>query len=167
MRAVKNIFSQLHTFILWLLASAVLWGWIFTIVTETSPEKKVTVYCRVPAVADTDLAAALEEHMPDGLRMIKVHTFDYVMFSTDEFDRGDIFIVPASEDPAFVQDLLPLEGDQATQVYDAETGQGVAADYIQYGDEDYYLYLGSGSVHLADGAAAAVARELLALDQRR
>lgn len=163
MRAVKNIFSRLHLFVLWLLASAIFWGWIFTLVTDTVPAKKVTVYCRVPEVNDRAMAVALEENMPDGLRMIQVHPFDYVMFDTDAFDRGDVFIVPASEDPDFVQDLLPLEGAGETKVHDAETGAGAAASYIQYGDEDYYMYLGSGSVHLDDGAALAVAREILAL----
>lgn len=164
MRVLKNIFSQLHTFVLWLLASAIFWGWIFTFVTDTVPAKKVTVYCRVPAVQDTALAAALEQDMPEGLRMVKVHTFDYVMLDTASFDMGDIFIVPASEDPGFVQDLIPLEGDGGTKVYDAGTGEGAAMEYIQYGGEDYYLYLGSGSVHLDDGAARAVARALLALE---
>lgn len=163
MRVLKNIFSQLHTFVLWLLASALFWGWIFTFVTDTVPAKKVTVYCRVPAVQDTVLAAALEEDMPEGLRMIQVHTFDYVMFDTGAFDRGDIFIVPASEDADLVRELVPLEGEQGTKVYDAAAGEGVATEYIQYGDEDYYLYLGSGSAHLDDGAAQAVARELLAM----
>ena len=164
MRVVKNIFSQLHTFVLWLLVSALFWGWIFTFVTDTSPEKKVTVYCRVPAVEDTAMAAALERDMPEGLRMVKVHSFDYVMFGTDAFDRGDVFIIPASEDPDFVKDLLPLEGEQGTEIYDAGTGEGAATAYIQYGDEDYYIYLGSGSVHLEDGAALAVARAILALE---
>ena len=109
------------------------------------------------------LPAALEEDMPEGLRMIKVHSFEYVMFGTDEFDRGDVFIVPASEEADFVKDLLPVEGDQPAKVYDAAAGKGVATDYIQYGDEDYYMYLGSGSVHLEDGAALAVARAILAM----
>ena len=97
--------------------------------------------------------------------MVQVHTFDYVMFGTDAFDRGDVFIVPASEDADFVKDLLPLEeGQGGVKVYDAATGEGAATGYIQYGDEDYYMYLGSGSVHLDDGAALAVARQILAMD---
>lgn len=163
MRVLKNIFAQLHSFVLWLMASALIWGWIFTLVTDTVPAKKVTIYCRVPAVADVDLAAALETSMPEGLRMIKVHSFDYVMLDTASFDRGDIFIIPASDDADYVQDLLPLEGDGGTKVYDAAAGAGAATTYIQYGDEDYYMFLGSGSVHLEDGAALAVARALLTL----
>lgn len=164
MRTIRNIFSQLHTFVLWLLASVIFWGWIFTLVTDTAPEHKVTVYCRVPAVQERLLAAKLEEDLPEGVRMVQVHTFDYVMLDTASFDRGDIFIVPASEDTAFVKDLIPPEGDQGLKVYDAAAGEGAAASYIQYGDEDYYLYFGSRSVHLQDGAAMAVAGQLLALD---
>lgn len=163
MRILRNILSQLHSFVLWLLASVMFWGWIFTLVTDTVPEKKVTVYCHVPAVEDTVLAAELEKSMPEGLRMIQVHTFDYVMLDTASFDRGDIFIVPASEDPEFVKDLVPLEGGEGTKVYDAAAGEGAATAYIQYEDEDYYMYLGAGSAHLDDGAALAVAREILAM----
>ena len=64
MRVLKNIFSQLHTFVLWLLASILFWGWIFTFVTDTVPAKKVTVYCRVPAVEDTAMAAAARDPRP-------------------------------------------------------------------------------------------------------
>ena len=95
--------------------------------------------------------------------MIQVHTFDYVMLDTAAFDRGDIFIVPASEDTEFVKDLIPLEGEGETKAYDAASGQGAASEYIQYTDEDYYIYLGAGSVHLDDGKALAVAQRLLAL----
>ena len=31
---LKNIFSQLHTFLLWLLFSVMFWGWIFTLFTD-------------------------------------------------------------------------------------------------------------------------------------
>ena len=30
MRFFKNVLSQLHTYVLWALLSAVFWGWIFT-----------------------------------------------------------------------------------------------------------------------------------------
>ena len=41
MRVLRNIFSQLHEYVLWLLLSTVLWGWIFaSFVTDTKAEKK-------------------------------------------------------------------------------------------------------------------------------
>lgn len=161
---IKKIFSQLHTFVLWALISALLWMWIFTFVTDTSPENKVTLYCLTPQMQDVRLAAALEETMPEGLRMIQAHPFSYVMFGVDDFYRGDIFILPASEIENYKELLSPPEEGQGVKVYDAATGTGAAASYIDYTDEDYYLFLGTGSMHLEDGKALAVARSLLNLE---
>lgn len=163
MRILKNIFSQLHSFVLWLLVSVMLWGWIFTLLTNTTADKKVTVYCHVPAVQDTALAVALEETMPEGLRMIKVHSFDYVMFDTESINQGDIFILPASEIGLYAESLAPVADGQGVKVYDADTGSGIATDYIQYANEDFYLFLGVDSAHLEDGKALAVAQEILAM----
>ena len=160
MRALKNILSHLHIFALWAVLSAILWGWIFTLVTDTSPHKKVTVYCHVPELQDKSLAIALEENMPEGLKMIKVHSFDYFMLNTQSIDKGDVYIIPASETEQFAEDLATAEG---IRVYDSATGTGIATEYITYGDEDYYLFLGAASVHLDDGKALAVAEALLAI----
>ena len=164
MKTLKRILSQWHTFVLWLLVSAIFWSWVFTFVTDTDPERKITVYCKVPEIQDTALAVALEADMPEGLRMIKVHSFDYVMFGVEAFYQGDIFIVPASELETYADLLLPMAGGEGVKVYDAATGSGIAASYIRYGNEDCYLYLGTGSVHLEDGKAQAVARALLAME---
>lgn len=163
MKLLKNIVSQLHTFILWLLASAIFWGWIFTFVTDTSPDKKIAVYCYVPAVQDVALAVTLEKQMPEGLEMIKVHSFDYVMFNTESIELGDIFIIPVSEIETYADSLILAGENQGVKIYDAATGEGIAKDYIQYADEDYYLFLGAGSVHLEDGRALEVAAALLTL----
>lgn len=164
MKTLKRIFSQLHTFVLWLLISALFWGWIFTFVTDTSPERKITVYCDVRQLEDTALAVALEENMPEGLRMIQVHSFDYVMFGVDAFERGDVFILPASQIATYAEFLAPVDGIDGVKAYDAAAGKGIAEAYIRYADEDYYLFLGSGSVHLEDGKALGVARQLLEME---
>ena len=164
MKTLRNILSQWHVFVLWALLSAIFWSWIFTFVTDTSPERKITVYCDVQALEDTALAVALEENMPEGLRLIQVHSFDYVMFGVDAFYQGDVFIVPASEIETYAEFLAPVDGIDGVKVYDAAAGKGVAAAYIHYADEDYYLFLGSGSVHLEDGKALDIARQLLAME---
>ena len=163
MKVLKNIVSRFHIFLLWFVVSFMFWSWIFTIVPDTSPEKKVTVYCHVPAVQDTALAVALEEHMPAGLEMVKVHSFDYVMFDEESINKGDVFIIPASEVELFADNLVPMGEEQGAKVYDASTGAGVAMEYIQYADEDFYLFLGAGSEHLEDGKALEVARLILAM----
>ena len=159
MRILKNIFSHLHIFLLWAVLSTMLWAWIFTFITDTTSDKKVTVYCHVPKVKGTELAVKLEENMPEGLKMIKVHSFDYVMFDTSAITQGDIYIIPESETEPFAEDL---KGD-GVKVYDCETKTGIASEYIIYGEEDYYLFLGAGSVHLDDGKALIIAEELLKL----
>lgn len=161
MRALKNIFSHLYIFVLWAVLSAILWAWIFTLITDTSPDKKVTVYCHVPDVKSTELAAALEENMPEGLKMVKVHSFDYVLFDMESIEKGDIFIIPQSETEPFAEDIVPVDGENGIKVYDSETGKGIGLEYISYGDEDYYLFLGANSVHLEDGKALRIAEELL------
>ena len=161
MKFFKNLWSRLPLFLLWGVISFMLWGWIFTFVTDTSPEKKVTVYCHVPGLEDRALAAELEKTMPEGLKMIKVHSFDYVMFGT--VTGGDVYIIPASEIEPFREDLAPVEGDFGVKVYDPVTGEGAAAAYIRYGGEEYYLFLGAGSPHLEDGKALAVAKDLMNL----
>ena len=163
MKTLKNITSQLHTFVLWLLISAFFWGWIFTFVTDTSHERKVTVYCHVPKVQDVALAVELEKQMPEGLQMIKVHSFDYVMFDMESMELGDIFIIPASEIETYAEWFFPVGEENGVKIYDAITGEGIATSYIQYADEDFYLFLGAGSVHLDDGKALEVATALLKL----
>lgn len=162
MRVIKNIFSQLHSFVLWFLASALFWMWIFNFVTDVSVEKKVTVYCDVPEIRDTALAVTLEEEMPQGLKMIKVHAFSYVMFNMDAIGYGDIYIVPESKIEEYADFFAPE--DDGIIVYDASSGTGIAQEYITYGDEDYYLFLGAGSAHIEDGKALEVAQHLLTLD---
>lgn len=164
MKMLKRILSQWHSFVLWLLVSALFWSWVFTLVTDTSPENKVTVYCKVPEIRDTELAATLEERMPEGLRMIQVHSFDYVMFGVDAFYQGDVFIVPVSEVETYADVLAPVDGERGWKAYDAATGSGIATAYIRYGDEDYELYLGRGSEHLEDGKALEVATRLMEIE---
>ncbi len=161
MRVLKNIFSQLHSFVLWALASVMLWGWIFGMATDTTFDKKIMVFCHVPQMEDTELALELEKDLPDGIKMVQVHTFDYVMFDTLSIERADVLIIPAIDVPEMAEEILPLDGQGDAPVYDPATGQGILTEYITYDDTEYYLYLGASSAHLEDGAAETIARRLL------
>ncbi len=163
MKTLKNILSQLHSFALWALASVLLWGWIFGLATDTTPDKKIMIFCHVPELRDVELTMALEEDLPEGIKMVQVHPFDYVMFDTVSITRADILIVPAIDVPELGDEIVPLEGEEGAQVYDPDTGEGVLLDYITYGEEDYYLFLGANSAHLEDGAAAEMAKQLLGM----
>ncbi len=186
MKILKNIFSQLHVYVLWLLLSTVLWGWIFSsFITDTKPEYKVVVYADAARCADRELSLRLEDPLPPGLRMVRVHPFSYAMFDRDALLKADLFVVPASEAGEYLSAFSPLtipfpspfgepwksEGvPYGVKIYDAASGRGAAGKYIGYApEEDYYLFFGAKSVHAAaitgsgDDAALDVARRLLDL----
>ena len=184
MRVLKNIFSQLHVYVLWVLLSTVFWSWIFlSFITDTKPEYKVVVYIDAAECADRELSLYLEEDMPEGLRMVQVHPFSYALFDRDALLKADLFLLPASSVEEYIGAFAPMSEappspfgepwrvDGAAcgiKVYDAETGRGAAGTYIGYAPgEDCYLFFGKRSLHAAaytgsgDDAALAVARRLL------
>ena len=182
MRILKNILSQLHIYMIWLILYALLWGWIFTFVTDTSPARKVVVFIDAPSCRDMELRLELEKDMPEGLRMIQVHPFTYAMFDENTLLRADLYIIPASKAEEYRDSFAPLDGtllpgcpvsaQGGVRIYDAGTQTGAAMDYITYAvpgeaGEDYYLFVGANSLHAAslnetgDDAALAVAQLLL------
>ena len=185
MRVLRNIFSQLHEYVLWLLLSTVLWGWIFaSFVTDTKAEKKVVIYVDAVQCADTELAAALEEHMPEGLRMIQVHPFSYAMFDTNALLNADLYIVSSSRAAEYLESFAPLAGLPADLGGEYWVHDGVpygirlcgAADGRYFTcsnpgepDEDCYLFFGVNGLHAAaltgagDDAAIEVCRTLTGL----
>ena len=52
MRVLKNIVSRLHTYIVWALLSAIIWGFVFGMITDAPAEKKIVIlkyllkYCK-------------------------------------------------------------------------------------------------------------------------
>ena len=186
MRRIRKILSSLPKYLLWAVLSTLFWMWIFTLITDTSAEKKVVLYADVSALADPELAVRLEEAMPEGIRMIKAHNFSYSMFSGSELMAADIYIVAGSSIPDYYESFLPLPdrymspGEETfsfqntvygLRVYDAASGKGAASSYITYpgGDhraEDYYLCFGVNSLHCGelDEAAFAIADVLLSLN---
>ena len=193
MKVIKNIFSQLHTFILWAMVSILLWGWIYTFVADAPRAQKVTVFINAVAIDDRALTLRLEETLPAGIKKIKVHDFAYDMFGTST--PGDIFIVSRSQleemlagQPGAVVSFEPPEGFEpylldgkcvGVRIFDAATQTGAGANlYIRYapfdkpGEEDYFLCFGSETWHLngakeaKDNAAWEVAMTILALESK-
>lgn len=173
MRTIKRVLSVIPACVLWLVISTVLWGFIFNIATDTSPKKKITVFIDAENVADADLAEYLEADKPSGIKMIKVHPFSYAMFGDDEITRADVFIIGEKEIEKYVGafaeclvdgDYFVLDGVRVgVKIYDKTTKTGAAAQYIGYGDDDYYLLFGNKSAHLDDGAALDVAKKIINL----
>jgi len=169
MRVLKNILSQLHVYLVWLILGAVGWGFIFGIVTDAPAEKKLVLFAEVESIRDRELAVRLEENKPRGIRLVQVHSFDYVMFDEAGLLNADLYIVPAGSVETYRDSFLPLDADKlppdtpelleleggacGIRVWDGE--QGCAASYIDYGEGEYYLFLGANSLHAGETDDAA------------
>ena len=179
MSVLKRILARLPAYVVWLMLSVALWGWIFTRITDTAPEHKLVVFVDAYDVQDTALAVRLEEGKPDGIRMVQVHPFSYALFETEALLSADLYIVKESDAARYAEAFLPLT-ETASEVwsldgtcygllaYDAETGQGAATDLIAYWvegapKENYYLFFGAKSLHTGqlDDAAYRLAERLL------
>ena len=79
-----------HRFVFWALLSTILWAWIFTLLTDTVPEKKVTLYVQTEDCRSVELTLKLEEEKPEGIKMVKVHPFSYAAFGNRELLEADV-----------------------------------------------------------------------------
>lgn len=188
----KRLWNLLPAMLLWAMLSLFLWGWIFTLLTDTDPENKLTVFADAAIPDATALAVRLEQEVLGGqIRMVKAHPFTYAMLSSEGLSRSDVYIVRESHLEEYREWFAPLpEGLAAALpalrlwqpegvptgilIWDAETGEGAAKTYITYSDpalpdEDCYLLFGAASLHLTgnpgsvDNAAVRLAETLLQL----
>ena len=163
-RFLRNVLSQLHSFAAWAIVAAIFTGWIFTNVTDTKAAKKVEIFVNAYEMENMELRLELEENLPEGIRMIKVHRFTEALFGDRTFLNADIYIVRASD----VEELRDAFSGEGIKVYDAETGRGAADGFISYWvpgaeSEDYYLFYGINSLHTGkqDTAAFYVAERFM------
>ena len=187
MRNIKRFLSLVPALTLWLMFSVLLWGFVFSRITDTVPQKKLTLCVDAAVPRATELAVELEKTKGEGIRMVKVRPFSYAMFDGDVLRNADLFIVKASDIEAYRDWFAPLpdalRGNAALTLdgepyglpaYDATTGKGIATDYITYfataeTPENCYLLFGRKSTHLlsnedaVDDAAVDFARSLLAI----
>lgn len=162
MKVLKNIFSQLHIYVAWIILSSLLWGWIFMLVTDTSATNKITVFVEVDNMHETELSLLLEKDMPEKLKMIKVHKFSYAMFDSYTLLNADIYVVGSENAEKYIESFVAIEEKDGYEYYyyngipygikifDKKSKTGSATKYISYGDDDYYLFFGVNSVHLGE-----------------
>ena len=188
MKTFRKIISLVPLLVLWLMFSIILWGFVFNLITDVPPEKKIALYADAETPGATQLAVMLEDKLNGKVRMVKVRSFDYAMFDTGALTAADLYIVPASHAETYLEWFAPVPQEMQEEsgllmldgipygmlAYDADTGKGIAADCIRYASadgekEDYYLFFGKESLHLpdnenaVDGAAVDAARCLLDL----
>ncbi|MGN0814133.1 MAG: hypothetical protein ACI4MH_02740 [Candidatus Coproplasma sp.] len=193
MKIIKNIFSKFYLYILWAMLALMFVGWIFTFITDTVPKYKVTVYADVAQVDEIELRVELEKHKPDDIRMVQVHAFSYVAFSSTSIADGDIYLIKQSDIEDYIASFCPLSAElcdrysergiyyneegvaYGIKVYDKTSSTGCATGYIDYSPaadaeaEDYYLFFNKDSLHggalteVESDAAITIADALLAL----
>lgn len=193
MKPMKRLWNLIPAMILWGMLSVFLWGWIFTFLTDTQPENKLTLFIDAAVTDGTGLAVQLEETLlDDTISMVKVYPFTYAMLDSEPLRQSDAYLVRASHVEEYREwfapwsvgfsakdgsddALLLLDGaPYGIRVYDAATGTGIAQAFIDYHDpalpdEDYYLMLGKASLHLTanegglDDRAILLAEAILAL----
>ena len=73
MRVLRHIFSRFYAYVLWFFFAFLICGLVFSRLGDADAAHKVTLFADVPSMRDVELAAALEEELPEGVRMIKVH----------------------------------------------------------------------------------------------
>ncbi len=191
MKTVKQIFAHFSTYVIWLLLSVFVWSWIFNMINDTSTFHKVSMYIDCHECADLDLTLELEEDMPKGIKMVKVHPLSYVVFDESTMFMGDILILRESQMENYrpvLADITALSGrwtdrprysqedaDYGIQVYDGQTGEGILSDYVTFlhpgeEQENFYLVFLAESRHLGslngskDDAAFQMADRLLTME---
>ena len=178
-KVARNIFRQLLLYILCVILAAIFVTFIFNRITDTVPEKKVSIFADVPSVKSAELEVLFSDDLPDGIKMVKARTFDYDFFGFSGGNEGDIFIVEEGsidrciEHFAPLSDFLPPRSIYQYYVHDGVLygilikggGNAVAAEYFEYTEgRNYYLFFGNQSPHPGvGGEAAQIAERLMML----
>ena len=190
MGKIRKFLSLIPALIIWLMLSALVWGFVFTRITDTDPAHKLTLFIDAPVTDATTLAVQLEDHLGGNIRMVKVHPFTYAMLDGEQLKAADLYIIRADRMETYREWLLPLPEEMRGRgkeyirdgaawgilIYDAEKKTGIATNCVNYlppgePDENYYLCFGSQSMHIqgqknaVDNAAADAAKLLLTMQQ--
>ena len=150
MKTIKRLLALVPAFAVWLIACVLLWGFVFTRITDAPAEQKIVICVDAPVENATGLAVELENRLGGRIRMVQVRPFTYAMFDGDALRKADLFIVPASHVETYREWFT--KDPPGIPAYDAQTGQGIAVRHIQYAlpdaeNENYYLFLGAASCH--------------------
>jgi len=109
LHVLGNIVRQLHMYIIWGLIAAIFVSFLFNLATDTKPEKKVTIWVDADSVKSAELQTVLDEDLPEGIKMTKVHSFSYSVFGMAQPGADDIYIVKAENAEQFLEGFAPLE----------------------------------------------------------
>ena len=164
LHVIGNVFRQMHMYIIWILLSAVIVSFLFNLATDTTQAKKVTIYVDAPSVSSALVETRLNEDLPEGIKMTKVHTFSYHTFGMGALGADDIYLVKEENIEQYKDGFAPLEEFRQLRSIDhywIMEGK-VYGVLTEFEGEEYYLFFGKDCVHPGrDGAAAYVAERLM------
>ena len=173
MNSVKRFFNQVPLLILWLMLCVILWGFVFTRITDTDRTHKIVICVNAETPGAAELEMKLDVQKSGDIRMIQVKPFTYAMLDSSVLHDADLYIVQESEADQFFEwfDPLPesLTGSEkiwkkeetiyGVLFYQPEMGSNLYTQYISFRDEEgktdnYFLFFGKNSLHIAghDGA---------------
>ena len=174
------VLRLIRRFLACLLFSAVLWSWIFSLLSDPGPECRILLYADMPSFRWKELAVALEEQAPEGISRVRVHPFSYAMMNSAEVETADLYVMTAAQAREHPDWLAPApdrlaSGRETLEMNGAACGVRLdpAADFFfcfsRQEAGPWYLFFGARSLHLPgpeakDDAAARIAETLLALD---
>lgn len=174
MKIVKLIAEKLMLLIVIAVLCTIFWGWIFTFLTDTTIDKKLTLYVDAGMTSEQGTAAAveLEKNKPGWIRMIQVRPFTYAMFDDTGLRRADMYIVNQTNAETYREWFAPLP----QELYQEEnmlvmngSAYGLQLTSIDWfhglPGEKYYLVMGASSSHNneLDHAATDIVPWILAL----
>ena len=174
----RRFFSLIPLMLGLLVLNVIFGSWVFQLITDTDPAHKVVLFVDAGVGDDLRLSAELERQgIPEGLRMIRAHAFDYAMLDSTQIRRADLYILPETDIPVYREWLTALpeelsEGEEVFRLEGQPTGLRIdpaGAPVIAYEPEKapYYLCFGIHSLHVPgnenarDAAAVEVAESML------
>ena len=177
---IKRILRNWYRYILCALLSAIFWAWIFTLLFSAPAKKKIVLYADQPYLERNALSMALEEDLPDGIRIVDTASFDDKMFNQVEVLDGDLFLISESHAEAYLASFAPIdranfpgasfyESDgeaYGVLVYDEGMGLNVGGQFIVYTPKERcWLFFNKDSMHIGknDDAAITIAQHFLDL----
>lgn len=176
MRKLKKVFDLLPLFVLWAMLSALLWGFVFTHITDTDRARKLVLCVDAPVTGETEFALEIKKETGEGIRLVRVRSFSYAMMDAKTLEEADLYLIPEDHLETYRDWLLPLPDrlraagpvkeldgvPVGVLARDMANGKGVYPQWVQYReDQNYYICLGGKSLHVTgpDGAVDGEAEE--------
>ncbi len=163
MSRLRQFTRQIPLLIIWLMASALLWSFVFMRITDADPAHKIVVFADAEVSGSEDLAAELFDLRRGGIHTVQVHPFTYAMLNSAQLANADLYIIPESDMPAYLEWFAPCPDDFRQAAYvnpddgcryglllrDPADPDTRLSQYIHFApDERYYLCFGKNSLHL-------------------